>query len=184
MKRLCIVAIAAVAAVLLAGAGIQADDNEREFKAQLSGAEEVPPVVTDTTGAVEVEFNVDETKAEFELDVNNGVRVTQAHIHCAAKGVNGQIVVFLAGFHDRGWDVNGSWVENTTITDANVIPRAPTAACPFAINTLSDVARAAREGFAYVNVHTVAHPGGEIRGQLSHVSFVNSKTRRWPGRGL
>jgi hypothetical protein len=164
MKR---IAIAGVAAILLAGGGIAADDEEREFKAALTGAEEVPPVVTNTTGDVEIEFNQDLTKAEFELTVRQGMRVQQAHIHCAQKGVNGQVVVFLAGFHDRGWDVDGSWIENTTVTDANVIARAPTPACPFAITTLADVARAAREGYAYVNVHTVANPGGEIRGQLS-----------------
>ena len=89
----------------------------------------------------------------------------QAHIHCGARGVNGPIVVFLAGNHTPGWDVDGSWIENTTVTDANVLPRTA-AQCGFAVNNLRDVAQLAREGNAYVNVHTVAHPGGEVRGQL------------------
>jgi hypothetical protein len=75
-------------------------------------------------------------------------------------------VVFLAGFHSRGWDVDGRWVENATATDANVMPPAAGSTCPHVINNLRDLANAIRQGDAYVNVHSVAHPGGEIRGQL------------------
>jgi hypothetical protein len=166
MKKLWIVAIAALVTMLLAGAGIRADVAGQDFRARLSGSEEVPPVVTDTTGKVEIVLNEDETKAEFELEVQKGVRVTQSHIHCAPKGVNGPVVVFLAGFHNRGWDVNGSWIENATATDVNVIPPPAGSACPHVINNLRDLAHAMRQGDTYVNVHTVAHAGGEVRGQL------------------
>ncbi|HJU41368.1 MAG TPA: CHRD domain-containing protein [Vicinamibacterales bacterium] len=165
MKKLWIVAIAAPVTMLLLDAGIRANVGPQDFRARLSGAEEVPPVVTDTTGKVEIVLNEDETQAEFELEVQQGVRVTQAHIHCAPKGVNGPVVVFLAGFHNRGWDVNGAWIENATVTDANVIPPAP-GPCPHVINNLRDLAHAMRQGDTYVNVHTVARPGGEVRGQL------------------
>ena len=166
----------ALAAVLLAGTALRgaaraSDDdhdknNGQEFTASLTGSEEVPAVVTDTTGKAEILLNADETKLEFELSVRKGVRVTQSHIHCAPKGVNGPIVVFLAGFHNRGWDVNGRWVENATATDANVMPPPAGSTCPVPINNLRDLAAAIRQGNTYVNVHTVAHPGGEIRGQL------------------
>ena len=46
---------------------------------------------------------------------NAGVRITQAHIHCAPAGVNGPVVVFLAGLHAAGLDVDGKWVSNATI---------------------------------------------------------------------
>jgi hypothetical protein len=151
--------------MLLAGAGIAARHDGPKFEARLTGAQEVPPVNTVTMGKVEIRFNDDETKADFELVVRKGVRVTQAHIHCAAKGVNGPVVVFLAGFHNRGWDVDGSWIENTTVTDANVMPPS-SVACPHVIATLRDLVQAIRMGDAYVNVHTVANPGGEVRGQL------------------
>jgi CHRD domain-containing protein len=159
---------AALAALLLIGVGIQADDDDgksQEFEARLTGSEEVPPVVTNTSGKAEIVFNKDETKADYELTVRKGVRVTQSHIHCAPKGVNGPVVVFLAGFHNRGWDVDGSWIENATVTDANVIPPAP-GPCPHVIENLRDLAAAIRAGDTYVNVHTVANPGGEVRGQL------------------
>ena len=159
---------AAAVAMLVAGAGILARNDGPKFEARLTGAQEVPPVNTETVGKVEIRFNADETKAEFELEVRKGVRVTQAHIHCAPKGVNGPVVVFLAGFHNRGWDVDGSWVENTTVTDANVMPPS-SPACSHVINNLRDLVQAMRMGDTYVNVHTVANPGGEVRGQLKVV---------------
>lgn len=163
-------ASAMLGAMLLAGA-LGADDDDdhdrgQRFEARLSGAEEVPPVVTNTSGKAEIAFNRDQTKLEFELTVRKGVRVTQSHIHCGPRGVNGPIVVFLAGFHNRGWDVDGSWVENATATDANVIPPAPGGPCPHVIENLRDLASAIRAGDAYVNVHTIANPPGEVRGQL------------------
>jgi CHRD domain len=165
MKR---VVFAALVAMFLAGVGIAARNDGPKFEARLTGAQEVPPVTTETIGKVEIRFNADETKAEFELEVRKGVRVTQAHIHCAAKGVNGPVVVFLAGFHNRGWDVDGSWVENTTVTDANVMPPS-SPACSHVITNLRDLVQAIRVGDAYVNVHTVANPAGEVRGQLKVV---------------
>jgi hypothetical protein len=169
MKMKAVCALAAVAGLLLGGAGIQAiadEGKKQEFKAKLSGAEENPPVTTETSGKAEIVFNADETKGDYELKVRKGVRVTQSHIHCAPKGVNGPVVVFLAGFHNRGWDVDGTWVENASFTDANVMPPAPGSTCPHVINNLRDLAVAIRAGNTYVNVHSVANPGGEVRGQL------------------
>lgn len=142
---------------LLATTGIAAADET--FRARLTGDQEVPPVITDTTGAFEVQLNKEQTAAEYTLRVNSGVRVTQAHFHCAPVGVNGSIIVFLAGFHVPGWDVDGKWVSNATVTDANVV----NAACGA---TLAEIFESARNGNVYVNVHSVASPGGVIRGQL------------------
>ena len=154
-------------AVLLTAAGVVAAGDE--FRARATGDAEVPPVITDTTGKVRVEFNNDETEAEFRLEVREGVRVTQAHLHCAPADTNGPIVVFLAGFHALGWEVDGTWVKDVTFTDQNILPPSP-GACPDPIENLSDLAQALRNGNIYVNVHTVAHPPGEVRGQLMMVS--------------
>ena len=53
-----------------------------------------------------------------------------------------------------------------TITNANVIPRPNSAACPGGVANLDDVIEKMNNGGAYVNVHTVAKPGGEIRGDI------------------
>jgi hypothetical protein len=132
---------------------------EELFKARLSGDNEVPPVATDTAGRFEILVNKEATAGEYTLRVDSGVRVTQSHFHCGPVGVNGPVIVFLAGFRPEGWDVDGKWVSNATITDANVI----NTACG---TTLAAIFEQARHGNIYVNVHSVAHPGGVARGQL------------------
>ena len=143
------------------------DDDGLEFKADLTGDQEVPPVVTNTTGEIKVEFNDDLTEAEFELEVRDGVAITQAHLHCAPAGVNGPVMAFLFGFVPGGFDVDGDLVE-FTLTDANIA--AVGADCVptigMAINNIADLAQAMQDGNIYANVHSVANPPGEVRGQL------------------
>jgi hypothetical protein len=150
-------------AIFLAGFGTMATAVADElFQARLSGDQEAPPVgpvATDTTGRFEVLVSRDQKEAEYTLRVDSGVRVTQSHFHCGAAGVNGPVIVFLAGFHALGWDVDGKWVGNATLTDANVV----NTACG---STLAAIFEQARLGNVYVNVHSVAHPAGVARGQL------------------
>ena len=167
MRRKALLPLLATLLFLAVSAPALGDDGLK-FAAELTGAEEVPPVQTATTGKVEVEFNADATAADFELEVFDGVAVTQAHLHCGAAGQNGPVVVFLFGFIPGGFDVDGQIAE-FTLTDANVA--AVGADClPVIgreINTLADLLDAARDGLIYANVHTVANPGGEVRGQLA-----------------
>ena len=141
------------------------------FVAALSGANEVPPVDTATFGRARIVFNADDTAAEFQLQVRQGERITQGHIHCAPVGVNGPIVAFLAGLNSQGYNVDGifPWISGATLTDTSIIPRtAGTGSdqCPIAITNLRDLITLIRGGNAYVNVHSVANPAGVIRGQL------------------
>lgn len=77
------------------------------------------------------------------------------------------MVAFIAGFNERGWDVDGQWIDHQVFTDANILRDATPAspACPRAIDTIADLRRAMQDGLIYLNVHTVQHAGGEIRGQ-------------------
>ena len=157
---LILVACLAVSSTAYGGSGLK-------FEADLDGAQEVPPVVTATTGEIEVEFNDALTQAAFELKIRDGVAVTQAHFHCAPAGVNGPVMAFLFGFVPGGFDVDGDLAE-FTLTDANIA--AVGANCVptigMAINNIADLAQAMQDGNIYANVHTVANPGGEVRGQL------------------
>lgn len=129
------------------------------FKATLSGDQEVPSVATDTTGRALLRLNKAETEIGFQLHVNDGVGITQAHIHCAPVGVNGPVVAFLAGLNPVGYDVDGKWVSNATITDDSIVDPACGA-------TVSALAESMRDGEAYVNVHSVDEPAGVVRGQI------------------
>jgi hypothetical protein len=154
-----IAAIGSLAA-LLAAASTSTATADDTFKARLSGDQEVPAVTDQgTTGKFEIQFNRDFTEGDYTLRVDSGVRVTQAHLHCAPAGVNGPVIIFLAGFQERGWDVDGKWVSNATVTNANIINTACGA-------TLAQIAHAAASGRVYANIHSVAKPGGVARGQL------------------
>ena len=72
--------IAFLAVATVVGAG------EETFRATLTGDQEVPPVVTQTTGKLTIKFNEQETEGEYTLRVNDGVRVTQAHFTARPEG--------------------------------------------------------------------------------------------------
>ncbi len=107
----------------------------------LSGTNEVPTNASTATG-----------KGTFALDpltgairggaVISGLVGTGAHIHAAAAGVSGAVIIPL------NLDTDGSWV----------VP-----AGTFLTPTQFDLLRS---GGLYVNVHSAAFPGGEIRGQI------------------
>jgi hypothetical protein len=150
--------IALLAAV--GGMAANSGDDDREFKAVLNGANESTPVVTDATGKAEFEVNRDQTKIKFELKFRNATDILSAagaHIHCAPEGVDGPIVAFLAGSVNGGFD--GKVEIEATLTAANITN-------PVCGATIADLVQSMRDGNTYVNAHSTAHPGGEIRGQI------------------
>jgi hypothetical protein len=140
-----------------------------QFETTLSGDEEVPPVDTETWGLFRIRFNDNFSAARFSVKVFNGTAITQAHLHCGPEGVNGPVVVFLAGNVPGGFDVNGT-LSSFTMTSANIaaVNADCTALIGRDINTLAELAEAAADGLIYANVHSIAHPSGEVRGQLVH----------------
>ncbi len=129
-----------------------------DFKADLSGTEENPAVETKTSG--EAIFKLAEGGKElvYEIKVKDGENITAAHIHAGKKGVEGPPVVPIFGGTKKEGMFSGVLAKGT-ITDKNLVG-------PLAGKTLKDLVKMIEEGDAYVNVHTVAHPAGEIRGQI------------------
>jgi len=138
------------------------------FVAPLSGHAEVPSVDTRARGLVHLQLDAAATELSYRLTVSHLAGVTQAHIHCAPEGVNGPPVAFLFALMPAGVDVSGV-LSSGGITDANVIPRPDTPECPGGVTDLADVLEQMEAGGTYVNVHTLEHPAGEIRGQLQAV---------------
>lgn len=128
----------------------------KKFRARLTGDAEVPPVETRGKGQALFAFDAKEDSLRFRLLVANVEDVFAAHIHCGPEGENGPIGVTL--FSDDPTTVRGLLASGTI--------EAPDEdnACEWA--DLGDVANAIADGLAYVNVHTLEHPSGEIRGQI------------------
>lgn len=155
----------AVLCLTMAGTASAQPPAAFHFIAPLEGEQEVPPVETTAAGLAQLQLNDDDATLHFKLLVAHIEGVTQAHVHCGAEGVNGPVVIFLFGFDPAGVSVNGIIAEGT-ITDADVIARPDSAACPGGVAGFDDLIAKMRRAATYVNVHTLAHPGGEIRGQV------------------
>jgi hypothetical protein len=123
-------------------AGAQAAAAARSFSATMSGGQEVPPTNSAGIGTAHATLDPDGT---FHWNVAyQGLTgpATAAHFHGpAAPGTNAGIVVNI-GAQGLPSPMQGA----THLTDAQI----------------ADLVG----GRWYVNVHTAAHPGGEIRGQV------------------
>ena len=70
-------------------------------------------------------------------------------------------MAFLFGLVAQGVDFQaGDLIASGVLDDDDVIARPPFD------GTLADLLRRMRQGRAYVNLHTIANPGGEVRGQV------------------
>jgi CHRD domain len=132
------------------------------YKAELSGKDQVPPVESRATGMATFVVSKSGKSIAYTLDVKGIDDVRMAHIHMAAEGKDGPPVVWLYGdkMHPakKMGMVNGMLARGR-ITAAQLIG-------PMKGKTLADLVDEMKNGDLYVNVHTKAHPAGEIRGQI------------------
>lgn len=173
-------AASALAGLIVAAPALAQDTPDTEtfpFEAYLSGAQEPTPPDAPTTpspGVVSTgsgEFNMqvaqDLSSINFTLTATI-TGATQAHLHCGRPGENGPVVVPLMTPNDQGMDVSDAMLGQGEITNATIVATAE--GCQDAIGrpvrNVASLAAAALEGLIYANVHTVANPAGEIRGQL------------------
>lgn len=108
------------------------------YSASLDGANEVPPVTTSATGGAQ--FILDPAGANLRYEaVFTGFTATASHIHTGAVGVNGAVLHPLTLTAAGAKGTQAISVDDLTNLDA---------------------------GNLYINAHTAANPGGEIRGQI------------------
>lgn len=144
-------------------AGHQNDDGGYDYATTLSGDNEVPAVETDTTGTFQLTINEEETAAMFNLEVQDGMAITAAHLHCGDVGENGPVFTWLFGNIPGGFNVDGT-LAAFTLTDANILEKGIDCATP--ITNIPTLMSAIDAGEVYVNVHNVENPGGVVRGQI------------------
>lgn len=110
------------------------------IKVSLSGDQEVPPVKTTASGSGSITINADMSVSGGVT--TTGVAGTMAHIHQGAAGANGPVIIPFAKNGDNGWMV------------------------PAGTKMTEDQYKAYKAGQLYINVHSAANKGGEIRAQL------------------
>lgn len=129
--------------------------HDLKFKAELTGAAERPtPVVTEGEG--KAEFESHGSRVIFELKWKDlKASAFASHIHCGSPEVAGPVgVTLFTGSMGTEGEIQGTF-------------RNPDSGNACGWDDLADVLGAMATGNTYVNVHTSAHPGGEIRGQIA-----------------
>lgn len=132
------------AAVMLAAIAIAspASAEKMTMKLNLTGASEVPPNDSAAKGTADVTYDTASKMLTWKVTYSGLTGpATMAHFHGPAEpGKNAGVMV---PFKDVASGAEGS----ATLTD--------------------DQAAALKDGKMYINVHTKAHPGGEIRAQVT-----------------
>lgn len=121
-------------------------ETDLHFAGQLLGDNEVPAVNTTGVGLGSFVLNYNATKLDYKvLAAGLSGPITAAHFHYGVPGVSGPVAIPLA------------FTGNSTSGTVDITPA-------FRDSLLA--------GKVYINVHTAAHPAGEIRAQLTFNSFV------------
>jgi hypothetical protein len=133
--------LALLVAVSLTAAAPAACAETMKMKATLSGAAEVPPNTSTGTGQATPDYDTATKKLSWNITYSGLTGpATAGHVHGpAAASANAGVVI---PFPKADSPISGS----ATLTDAQ------------ATDLLA--------GRLYINIHTAAHPGGEIRGQI------------------
>ena len=154
MKLKCKMLGVAVAAGLVLG--VAHAGNDRNFGAHLNGGANVPPTGSHAQGQLILK-NEGDDGLEYKLIVANLSDITVSHIHCAPEGQNGPAGVTLI-------QLGAPITVNGILSQGPILAPNEGNACGWL--TTDDIVDAIKAGNAYVNVHTLNYPGGEIRGQL------------------
>jgi hypothetical protein len=146
----------ALATLLVFAACSETTDPETSFVATLSGQAEVPPVTTTATG--DATFDVSGANLDYTINVNGlSGSATQSHIHVGATNATGPIRLNLCGA--------GTAPACGAATSGQLVTGTATATELVGI-TMDELLAQMRNFNAYVNVHTAANGGGEIRGTI------------------
>lgn len=131
---------AVLAAVAISACGGNDDDLPFAFSATLTGAEALPSNASGATGIGLVTVDPDRRTLTASI-FTSGMADTDAHMHEAPTRATGPVIFPLAKAPGAA-----VWSTRTALTEAQL--------------------SALQNGNYYVDVHSAAFPGGEIRGQI------------------
>lgn len=132
-----------LATLVLGAVAFAGSASAEKLKATLDGKSEVPATTTNGTGTADLDYDAATKKLSWKVTYSGlSGPATAAHFHGPAEaGKNAGVSVAIPNAASS--PVEGS----ATLTDAQ------------AADLLA--------GKLYVNIHTAANPGGEIRGQVT-----------------
>jgi CHRD domain len=129
------------------------------YDAPLSGQNEIPPVQSSAAGEAEFRTPANGTVG-YRVNITGISNASAAHIHQAKAGENGEIIADLLHTPtSKDKDTAYGMIFRGNLTDSSLKG-------PMQGKTLADLVAAMDAGDTYVNVHTDAHPDGEVRGQI------------------
>jgi len=149
--------------VLPEESALKSGNSVKNFRAHLSGDQEVPANESLAQGQAIFQLSKDGKELSYKLIVANLEDLHMAHIHRAAAGVNGGVVVWLYPSAPPAVMLPGT----TNGILAEGVIKAANLRGSLAGQPLSALIDEMSAGKTYVNVHTMLFPGGEIRGQIS-----------------
>lgn len=156
MRKLSYALGALAISLLTASVGFSAEKGS--FTAKLSGAEAGPAVMTEASGKAEFKLSKDGKELSYKLAVTNLGNVTAAHIHLGKAGKEGPPVAGLFAGPKKEGSFSGVLAEGV-LTDKNLMGS-------LSGKPLGELVKLVKSGSTYVNIHTDAYPGGELRGRI------------------
>jgi hypothetical protein len=141
-RRIALASLLATGAFALAGCGMMGSDrgSSGAMTIPLSAKNEVPPNASTGSGTAKVELDGNVIKWNVSYSGTTGP-VTAGHFHGPAQpGANAGVVVPFAG------PLASPIIGSATLTPTQL--------------------EQVKAGLWYVNLHTAANPGGELRGQV------------------
>ena len=127
-----------ITSVFIASVALSA--SAQSINVTLNGTQEVPTVNTQASGKAEI--TVDEDGSISGKILTNHIKGNIAHVHEAAKGQNGPVIIKFSKVDDDTWMI------------------------PSGTKLSAEQMKSLKDGHLYVNVHSNEHKSGEIRGQL------------------
>lgn len=135
-----VIAVSAVSLAFALGIAAPGTALAEDFHLKLSGSQEVPPV--ESSGSADGTITVAADGSVSGKVSVTGFTPTMAHIHEAPAGKSGKVIV--------PFKMEGS-----------------TFVAPPGAKLTPDQMTALKAGDLYFNVHSAAHPAGEVRAQLT-----------------
>ena len=130
------------------------------FTATLDGQNEVPPVMSEASGTADFWLSEDSMSMKYKITVHKLQDVTMAHLHLGVKGQNGDHIAWL--YPPQPPEKEKPGITNGTLAEGTL--KATDLIDKMQGKSIKDLIWKINEDSIYVNVHTVQHPDGEIRG--------------------